>query len=55
MAKIQEEFYVIKLSKLIKNNTDDVSQLTNEEFASTIEAVVQELVGETIIVEIEKN
>lgn len=55
MAKIQEEFYVIKLSKLIKNNTEEAEQLTNEEFASTIEAVVQELVGDTIIVEIEKN
>lgn len=55
MAKIQEEYYIIKLSKLIKTTDEDVAQLANQEFPATIEAVVQELVGDTIIVEIEKN
>jgi hypothetical protein len=55
MAKIQEEIIVIKLSKLIKNSTDESSSLTNKDFPDNLEAIVQELVGDTIFVEIEKG
>lgn len=55
MAKIQEEIIVLRLSKLIKNNDEDVSPLTNKDFASNLEAILQELVGETVVVEIEKG
>lgn len=54
MAKIQEEVITIKLSKLVKN-LDDIDQLTNEDFESSLEAIVQELVGDAIIVEIERE
>lgn len=54
MAKIQEEIIVLKLSKLIKNTTEDVAQLANEEFVSNLETIVGELVGNDIIVEVEK-
>jgi hypothetical protein len=54
MAKIQEEIIVVKLSKLIKEATDNVDSLTNNDFSANLEAIVQELVGETVIVEIEK-
>lgn len=55
MAKIYEETVTIKLSKLIKNSDKDNVQLTNEDFSANLEAIVQELVGDTVIVEIEKE
>ena len=51
MAKIQEEIIVIKLSKLVKEVNDS---LTTEDFVQNVEAIVQELVGDSIIVEVEK-
>lgn len=51
MAKIQEEIIVIKLSKLVKEVD---ASLTTDDFIQNIEAIVQELVGESIIVEVEK-
>lgn len=52
MAKIHEEIVVIKLSKLIKD-----SELTSQgelagELIGNLEAVVQELVGSDVIVEV---
>lgn len=52
MAKIQEEVVIITLSKLIKDSTEDVSPLTNKDFVSNLETIVQELVGDTVVVEI---
>jgi len=52
MAKIQEELIVIKLSKLQKDNSTQLSNLANEEVVAGLEAVVQELVGGDVIVEI---
>jgi hypothetical protein len=51
MAKIQEEIVVIKLSKLVK---EVGSSLTTEDFVQNVEAIVQELVGDSVIVEVEK-
>lgn len=55
MAKIQEEVVTIRLSKLIKSADDDVAPLTNNDFSANLEAILQELVGETVVVEIEKE
>lgn len=52
MAKIYEESIVIKLSKLIKND-DQLESLINSETIAALEQVTQELVGNSIIVEIE--
>ena len=54
MAKIQEEIIIVKLSKLIKEVTDDTTSITNNDFSINLEDIVQELVGEAVIVEIEK-
>lgn len=51
MAKIQEELILIKLSKLIKNN-DQLLPLVNDEIVSNIEQITQELIGDTVIVEV---
>lgn len=53
MAKIVEEVIVIKVSKLVKDITNDTSVVSEETIAS-LEAVVQELVGESTVVEVEK-
>lgn len=55
MAKIQTEIVVVKLSRLIKDTTEDVAPLSNNDFNSNLEAIVQELVGDTVLVEIEEG
>jgi hypothetical protein len=53
MAQIYEEVVVIKLSKLIRADVNPGSILT-EELQVALEQVAQELVGENVIVEVEK-
>ena len=52
MAKIQEELIVIKLSKLHKDSQTQTSALAGDEVVIGLEAVVQELVGSDVIVEV---
>jgi hypothetical protein len=52
MAKIQEELIVIKLSKLHKDSQTHTSSLSGDDVISGLEAVVQELVGSDVIVEV---
>jgi len=52
MAHIIEENIIIKVSKLVKVNTHEV--LVPEETLQALESVVQELLSDTVIVEIEK-
>lgn len=54
MAKIQTEIIVVKLSKLIKDATNDSESLTNDDFNTSLETIIQELVGNNVLVEIEK-
>lgn len=54
MAKVQTEIIVIKLSKLIKD-TENETSLTSKDLENNLEDVVQELVGESILVEIERG
>lgn len=51
MAKIVEDVVLIKFSRLVKDGAAD-SPLISEEVSSSIEQVVQEIVGDSIIVEI---
>lgn len=52
MAQIIEENIVIKVSKLVKNGSGE--SLVPEETLQAIEQVAQELLGESVIVEVEK-
>jgi len=52
MAKIQEELIVIKLSKLHKDSQTQTSNLAGDDVVQGLEAVVQELVGSDVIVEV---
>lgn len=54
MAKVHQEVLIIKLSKLVKN-TEEVDGLASDEIVSALEQVTQELVGESVIVEVEKE
>ena len=54
MAKIQEEIYVVKLSKLIRNNQEDTVTIANNNFNENLETIIQELVDENVVVEVEK-
>jgi hypothetical protein len=57
MAQIYEEVIIIKVSKLVKTGTTsslDLCSIANEEVITALEQVVQELVGDTVIVEVEK-
>jgi hypothetical protein len=54
MAQIYEEVIVIKLSTLTKSNVIvNRTPLATEEVISSIEQVVQELVDDSVVVEVE--
>lgn len=53
MAKIIEEVVLIKLNKLVKNSENSNGPLTSDEMILSLEQIVQELVGNDIVVEIE--
>ena len=53
MAKIHEEIIIIKLSKLVKES-DKPAAVATEELVASLNAVVEELAGSGIIVEIER-
>lgn len=55
MAKIVEEVIKVKLNKLVKNTDSLDVPLASDEVLSSLEQIVQELVGNDIIVEIETN
>lgn len=52
MAKIVEDAVVIKFSKIVKNNENDSLVIASEKIIQELEQLVQELVGDSIIVEI---
>jgi len=52
MAKLNEDIVVIKISELLKDS-DDARKLINEDVKAQLEAVVQELVGGHVLIEIE--
>jgi hypothetical protein len=55
MAKIQEEIIVIKVSKLLRDSDSEAAQILNQDAVSSLEAVIQELAGENVLVEIAKE
>ena len=51
MAKIHEEIIVIKVSKLLKDS-DSAETIMNADNVASLEAVIQELSGSSVLVEI---
>lgn len=54
MAKLNEEAVIIKVSELLKDDSE-AGAILSTEMLEGIEAVVQELVGEGMLVEIIKE
>ena len=56
MAKIVETVFVVKISQLVKNNSDteDQSKYNYEELSSTLEEVVTKVFSKDCVVEVEK-
>jgi len=57
MARIQEEVIVITVSKLVKNNPDGNatdSEIVGEDVMSALTSVAEELLGNGVVVEVNK-
>jgi hypothetical protein len=58
MARIQEESIVITVSKLHKSSADKTAtvepSIVGDEIIATLEGVVEELLGDGVVVEINK-
>ena len=52
MAKIVEDVLVVKFSKIVKDSETDNSKLINADIQAALEQVAQELVGESVVVEV---
>jgi hypothetical protein len=52
MAKIIEDVVVIKFSKIVKDGADAHESSITEEIHAALEQVAQELVGDTVVVEV---
>ena len=54
MAKIVEEVVIVKFSKIVKDSDSDGVSIANLEVLTALEQVAQELVGDSIVVEVVK-
>jgi hypothetical protein len=55
MAKLQEEIIIIKVSKLVRDSESTENKIMGDETVSSLEAVIQELAGQNILVEIARE
>lgn len=53
MAKVHEEVIVITVSKLVKND-DNPGVMLTEDIGAALEQVAQELLGNDVVVEVNK-
>lgn len=53
MAKIHEEVIVIKVSKLVKDSAE-VDAVVSEEITAALQSVAEELLGDAVVVEVER-
>lgn len=54
MAKIVEDVVVVKFSKIVKDNESDSPEIVGADVAQALEQVAQELVGDSVVVEVVK-
>lgn len=55
MAKIVEDIVIIKFSRIVKDSDSSNNAVINNESLAALEQVAQELVGESVIVEVAKH
>lgn len=53
MAKIQEQSVVITVSKLVKDNAE-LSELISDDITAALQSVAEELLGDSVVVEVTK-
>jgi hypothetical protein len=54
MAKIVEDVLIVKFSKIIKDSDTDNGGLVGNDIQIALEQVAQELVGDSVVVEVVK-
>ena len=54
MAKIVEDVVIVKFSKIVKDSDAENGGLINSDVQAALEQVAQELVGDTVVVEVMK-
>lgn len=54
MAKIVEDVLIVKFSKIIKDSDIDNGGLVGNDIQTALEQVAQELVGDSVVVEVVK-
>lgn len=54
MAKIVEDVVVIKFSKIVKDSESETTDIAVAEIQAALEQVAQELVGDGVVVEVER-
>jgi hypothetical protein len=54
MAKIIEDVLVIKFSRIVKDSNENSNSIITEDQISALEQVAQELVGDAVVVEVDK-
>jgi len=52
MAKVHEQVLILKISKLVKDRDQENDTLVDSEFIANAESVLQELVGDSCIIEL---
>ena len=52
MAKIQQQLVVVSLSRLLRSGESETGSMISEDVLAQLEAVIQEIVGDNVIVEI---
>lgn len=52
MAKIVEDVLVVKFSKIVKDSENDATVIASRDIQQALEQVAQELVGDSVIVEV---
>lgn len=55
MAKIIEDVVIIKFSKIVKDSEQEVAGIAGHDIQQALEQVAQELVGDSVVVEIERK
>jgi hypothetical protein len=54
MAKIIEDVLIIKFSKIVKDVGSETAEIAGSDIQQALEQVAQELVGDSIVVEVVK-
>lgn len=55
MAKIVEDVLIVKFSKIVKDSDTDNGGLVGNDIQAALEQVAQELVGDSVVVEVIKT